>query len=457
MNPEQTKMQSVFIAPDDLRAMFSQKMSGMYRTEVLPYSTLLNIVAEVNKNILAQDDDLRVALGRTKDLNRLSQEYHGAIRLGTAWELATMRRMFAVLGMLPVDYYDLSVAGVPVHATAFRPISDDSLARNPFRIFTSLLRLELIDNPELRAKADRILSDRQIFTRKAIELLQLAERQGGLSPRQGTEFVAELLETFRWHSEAKVDADTYHRLHDAHRLVADVVCFRGPHINHLTPRTLDIDQAQAEMPKRGLQAKRLIEGPPRRHIPILLRQTSFQALEEQVRFTGANNSGTHTARFGEIEQRGAALTPKGMALYDELLSEARRAIGENSTCYESNLKAVFEKFPDNLDDLRRQELAYFKYSPGPAYRAEQANTFSLEELIGKGLVLADPIVYEDFLPVSAAGIFQSNLGGTEQKEYASNAARDVFEQALGASVLDKFGLYDKVQRESLARLGMVIN
>ncbi len=27
--------------------------------------------------------------------------------------------------------------------------------------------------------------------------------------------------------------------------------------------------------------------------------------------------GTHTARFGEIEQRGVALTPKGRQLYDD--------------------------------------------------------------------------------------------------------------------------------------------
>jgi uncharacterized glyoxalase superfamily metalloenzyme YdcJ len=32
--------------------------------------------------------------------------------------------------------------------------------------------------------------------------------------------------------------------------------------------------------------------------------------------------GTHSARFGEIEQRGVALTPKGRALYDRLLQAA---------------------------------------------------------------------------------------------------------------------------------------
>lgn len=119
----------------------------------------------------------------------------------------------------------------------------------------------------------------------------------------------EALETFRWHRHATVDEETYHALHREHRLIADVVCFPGCHINHLTPRTLDIDRAQALMPECGIEPKALIEGPPRREVPILLRQTSFKALEEPVMFAGEHR-GTHSARFGEIEQRGVALTPK---------------------------------------------------------------------------------------------------------------------------------------------------
>ena len=72
--------------------------------------------------------------------------------------------------------------------------------------------------------------------------------------------------------------------------------------NDLTPRTLDIDRVQELMPKYGIEPKILIEGPPRREVPILLRQTSFKALEEAVLFAG-EHKGTHTARFGEIEQR----------------------------------------------------------------------------------------------------------------------------------------------------------
>ena len=89
-------------------------------------------------------------------------ERHGAIRVGTAEELATLRRMFAIMGMYPVSYYDLSQAGVPVHSTAFRPIDDAALARNPFRIFTSLLR-GLIENRALRERAGD-LARRKIFT-----------------------------------------------------------------------------------------------------------------------------------------------------------------------------------------------------------------------------------------------------------------------------------------------------
>src|SRR5690606_22050288 len=130
---------------------------------------------------------------------------------------------------------------------------------------------------------------------------------GGLDRADASRFVTEALETFRWHDKALVSPDMYARLHAAHRLIADVVSFKGPHINHLTPRTLDIDLVQARMPDYGIAPKAVVEGPPTRKCPILLRQTSFKALNEPVLFEdkdGIWKEGSHTARFGEIEQRG---------------------------------------------------------------------------------------------------------------------------------------------------------
>lgn len=443
------------ITADDIRENFSQAMSAMYQQEVPQYGTLLELVADVNLAVLENNPKLHEQLANADELARLNLERHGAIRVGTALELATLRRMFAIMGMFPVSYYDLSQVGVPVHSTAFRPVDDAALCRNPFRIFTSLLRLDLIDNLPLREKAAEILARRNIFTPRCLELIDLYEAEGAFTPAQAEEFVKEALETFRWHRHATVDHDTYQALHNEHRLIADVVCFPGCHINHLTPRTLDIDRVQALMPEYGIEPKMLIEGPPRRETPLLLRQTSFKALEEPVLFAGEQR-GTHTARFGEIEQRGVALTPKGRDLYDRLLAEA--GTGKDNLTHQLHLQEVFQAFPDSDIFLRRQGLAWFRYRltpAGEAHRQAFGPGDDPQPLIERGWVVAQPITYEDFLPVSAAGIFQSNLGNETQARSHGNASRDAFEEALGCPVLDEFTLYQEAEERSKRRCGLL--
>ncbi|MCD2472535.1 VOC family protein [Jiella sp. MQZ9-1] len=433
-------------------------MSAMYRHEVPAYGSLLDLVREVNEATLAGDDVEKQRLAALGELDRISEERHGAIRLGTAHELSTMRRLFAVMGMDPVGYYDLSVAGVPVHSTAFRPVDEEALRANPFRVFTSLLRLDLIDDPMLRSEAARVLAERRIFTDGCLALIERAETEGGLDEADASAFVAEALETFRWHPDANVDHDLYKCLHDAHRLVADVVAFKGPHINHLTPRTLDIDAVQRLMPAWGIKPKAVIEGPPTRRVPILLRQTSFKALEEPVTYSNGETTvaGSHTARFGEIEQRGLAVTPKGQALYDRLLNETRAIVrpaadGSNADEYMATLAKTFEAFPDDLGEIRRQGLGYFRYSVADKPASPIAPSAGTEDLIAAGVLRADPIVYEDFLPVSAAGIFQSNLGDEAAQAFAANPNRERFEADLGTPVIDLQRCYAETEAASLAR------
>ena len=100
--------------PNAIRTLFSRAMSALYRDEVPAYGTLLDLVRKVNDATL-----------QAKPAER--------VRLEKLGELTTMRRLFAVMGMYPVGYYDLSVAGVPVHSTAFRPLDDAALNANPFR------------------------------------------------------------------------------------------------------------------------------------------------------------------------------------------------------------------------------------------------------------------------------------------------------------------------------------
>lgn len=384
------------IAKSALRQRFSDALSTMYRKEVPAYGTLLDIVAEVNKEV-----DPEQSVGA----ERLGQERHGAIRVGTAKDLSTIARLFDLLGMEPVGYYDLSVAGLPIHSTAFRPVTPEALEQSPFRMFTSLLRPELIDDNELREDAVSALSERDIFTGELLNLLEKAEKQGGIGENEADKFIAEFLKTFQWHDRAQVSLGTYKRMKSHHPLLADIVSFQGPHINHLTPRTLDIDNAQEKMLAKGLEAKDVIEGPPKRKCPILLRQTAFKALSEDILFEDNGNwtQRTHTARFGEIEQRGAALTPKGRELYDRCLAAKD-----------------FSEFPDDWDSIRNDGLAYFRKTDD-GFKA---------------------LTYEDFLPVSAAGIFRSNLGEDgEAQSLKASANQEAFEKALGRPVHDMFDLY----------------
>ena len=435
--------------PDEIRSQFSSAMSNMYREEVPQYGTLIDLVHDVNNAVLEANPELKARMQASGEIDRLDIERHGAIRVGTAEELFNIRRLFAVMGMHPVGYYDLSVAGIPVHSTAFRPIDAHSLLRNPFRVFTSLIRLDLLQDQALADKAAEILAKRHIITERALALLDLAETQGGLTETQADEFVREALETFRWHSTATVDSATYQALLKAHRLIADVVSFQCPHINHLTPRTLDIDAVQHAMREWGIDPKAIIEGPARREADILLRQTSFKALSEAVLFNG--EAGSHTARFGEIEQRGVALKPAGRKLYDQCLANTRARVtvaanGENASDYMAVLNEEFSVFPDGFNALREQELAYFRYRAN-AENVPKADDIS--SLIEAGYLLAEPQTYEDFLPVSAAGIFQSNLGSDEQSNFSQSANQEAFESALGARVTNELSLYQKTETDSL--------
>lgn len=439
-----------FISSDVIRAKFSAAMSHMYRAEVPAYGDLIKIVQQTNEASL----HISGLSQHPEDTRRLSDERHGAIRVGTAQELAMLGRMFAIMGMYPVSYYDLGSAGIPVHSTAFRPTSRAALAANPFRVFTSLLRLELIENEAVRDTAQQVLASRNIFHDEAVRLTEQAEADGGLNEADATDFVTAALETFRWTGKARVHKQTYDELHELHRLIADVVAFQGPHINHLTPRTLDIDKAQQAMRDASLPAKAVIEGPPQRQCPILLRQTSFKALTEPVQFLESDDMSGHTARFGEIEARGIALTPKGRALYDRLLAETRAEItpaadGSNAAEYTQKLAAIFSAFPDDWRQIHDEGLGYFRYQRAAGGRGA-ITASDLPQALDDGIIALAPIIYEDFLPVSAAGIFQSNLGDEATQATSKQASQTDFEAALGTPVLDEFTHYQQIADASLA-------
>jgi uncharacterized glyoxalase superfamily metalloenzyme YdcJ len=262
------------------------------------------------------------------------------------------------------------------------------------------------------------------------------------------------------------------RLHFKHLTRAEVEAFE--------PREVD-DEAMARLIEglvRGLSTPELdlarlphngfkdsTEGPSW-DTPILLRQDAYRALTEPVRFE--NPDGTvveaeHTARFGEIEQRFYATTPAGRALYDECLASAMAAHADDPElakrdygAYERAYAAHFARIPKRLEALLEGGLVYARFEATAAglARAGTIGSTDLLELARDGLVAYEGLRHEDFLPVSAAGIFASNLNQYGTKATADEKptyTRGMLEAIMGRPIVDADAVCRGLQSESVLR------
>jgi uncharacterized glyoxalase superfamily metalloenzyme YdcJ len=410
----------------ELRARFAARLSTLYGTEVPAYRTLVEVCQEVNRRVVAREG---ADVERLGSINRVTAERHGAIRVGSPRELSEVARVFQALGMFPCGFYDLrdaAPAPVPVVSTAFRPLDRDELAANPFRVFTSVLVPEdrRFFDAALEARLRRFLDARRLFPPELLALSDVAVQQGGLAPPDAERYLDLATASFAL-SPQPVDRAWYTELERVSSVAADIGGVTTTHINHLTPRVLDIDDLYVSMQARGVEMIDEIQGPPRWQGPdVLLRQTSFRALAERRAFRGADGEvspGTLRVRFGEVEARGIALTPAGRDRFEELSAEVDQRIPRNPGLGRGDVAAQVwnEGMPATERDLWLEGLGFFTFRLDTGVAAgsvspEQSvglDRGGLSALVEAGVLHLEPIVYEDFLPRSAAGIFASNLTG----------------------------------------------
>lgn len=216
-----------------------------------------------------------------------------------------------------------------------------------------------------------------------------------------------------------------------------------------------------KLPHSGF--KDLTEGPPS-NTPVLLRQDAYKALSEAVTFTekdGKRFATTHTARFGEIEQRFYAVTPEGRALYDRCLAAAEsdadpKLARTDFEAYERAYAKHFDAFPKTLAELVDAGLVHARYDATDAgvAKAGAIETTDLKELRRLGYVDMEGLRYEDFLPVSAAGIFASNLSqyGTKSSAKARPTySQAMLEEIMGRTIVDAEAVYRGLVAESVLR------
>lgn len=451
-----------------LRAQFARQLSVMYGEEVPAYNTLVDISAAVNQDFLMRNGAEAERLG---SIERVTAERHGAIRVGSPKEMAQVARVFAAFGMYPVGFYDLrdaSKSSVPVVSTAFRPIEAEELAKNPFRVFTSMLATDdpRFFNPELQQQLKEFIDQRTLFPEELLSLADKAAELGGLEEAEAGRLLELATGAFKL-SEEPVDHVWYKKLEAVSAVASDIGGVSTTHINHLTPRVLDIDDLYERMEALGITMIDEIQGPPRWDGPdVLLRQTSFRALAEDRVFRfedGTVGPGELRVRFGEVEQRGIALTPAGRNLYDRMVAETDRRLsdGEGDGIRTEVARTVWEEhLPRTEKDLAREGLAYFTYTLNEDAVAQAGYSVTdpdatLVELIDAGVAVPQPIVYEDFLPRSAAGIFQSNLtdeGSKDDAQRGTDYDLAMMSQNVGRPVADPNHLYQRQQDDSVASL-----
>lgn len=524
------------------------ELSRMFGQEVPLYDKSLLVNRICNRATCDLLGQMHVGFTISDDqLDKTSGERHGAIRIGRPDEYRWMGRFFGMFGMEPHNFYDMTNVGTksqPIIATAFRS------RKNPeHRVFTSLLMPDYYADAT-RARMEKTLAQRQVFSDRAKQLIEKGEKQGGLDWADANELIREGAERiFKWTGKAR-DYQLYKDLCDeGFKIAADIVCFERHHLNHLTPNTFCMDLYTAAMkfclgeidvamftlratraltrmlsfgdrdymhltfkhlPYATIDAfkhatpagdavaklverlvKRLQESDaqlknykhsgfkdftegPSEDTPILLRQDAYKALTEPVAFAnpdGSVTNSTHTARFGEIEQRFYACTPKGRALYDTCLAEADAArekdpkiVTRDFAAYEALYAKPFASFGKTLPALLEQGMVYAKYSPtakGIA-NAGKISTTDIHALVRDGYASYEGMRYEDFLPVSAAGIFASNLNQYGTKSTAAvkpTYSQKQLEDILGLKIIDASAQYAAVYATHLldtySKLGLI--
>jgi uncharacterized glyoxalase superfamily metalloenzyme YdcJ len=162
-------------------------------------------------------------------------------------------------------------------------------------------------------------------------------------------------------------------------------------------------------------------------------------------------------RFGEVEQRGVALTAAGRALYESGMQEIARLVslspGSKRADFAADVWAA--TFPNTEKALALEGLAVFTYRAADSYSPTPGAVASLRALIENEDFELEPIVYEDFLPRSAAGIFQSNLaddGTRDDGERASEYDIKRLSDVIGMVIRDPNALYLEQQEDSLQAL-----
>src|SRR5699024_2272381 len=139
----------------------------------------------------------------------------------------------------------------------------DELAKNPFRVFTSMLAADdpRFFTPELQERLQGFIDKRSIFSDELVAMANKAAENRGLEEQDADKFIEQATAAFELKDEP-IEEQRYRELEAISAVPSDIGSVRYTHINHQTPRELDIDDLYNRMEARGITMIDEIQGPP---------------------------------------------------------------------------------------------------------------------------------------------------------------------------------------------------
>lgn len=152
-----------------------------------------------------------------------------------------------------------------------------------------------------------------------------------------------------------------------------------------------------------------------------------------------------------------APTPAGLSLYNSMLTATdERSAGRPPSVRDEIMTQIWqENIPRDEHRLITLDLAFFTFELGADRPATGPAPRELTALLEEGWITATPIVYEDFLPRSAAGIFASNLtsnGVLDENEGGAHRDRAWMSHVIDRPISDPMELYAAERAASLERV-----
>jgi uncharacterized glyoxalase superfamily metalloenzyme YdcJ len=433
-------MTTTLVKPSWIRSEIVREILAMFASTMPIYEQMFAVARHINAR--AGEDEAQ----------RLGRIMHGAIRCASDDELRTISDLFSVMGNYPVNYYDLREK-VSVESTAFRPVAQEEIEENGFRIFCSRLSMDCIP-AEHRDYVQSIIARRKLFTPELLNLIEAAKANEGLNEPQARQFIAACVKLFTRPDEALISRAEYAKLNGINKVACQVLVSNSLAFNHLTPSVASVPAAHEEMQSRGIKTIPVWQGPVGKD--FILRQTSCLAPPVKLKFP--NGDGTfeiaeYQETFVEFEERLQALTPKGRERFEALFDEGKDALKlkESDAGYAEHyyqvMREALSSFPSDMRTLWDEGLAYFTFE---ASGKTAASTSDLNALIASGAVKFVPQQYEDFFGPAATNIFNSNIGLEDVSNVgvAKPDSQSAFEKALGREVVNMYDYYQQIQDES---------